>query len=418
MAVDYDPYSHEVMRDPHPVYARLRAESPVHYLAKYDCWALARFADVWAATLDAASFSARGGTAPGQVLRRDPAPHTFMTMDLPEHRVHRALISGRYGRRAVARLEPRVREVAHELLAGVAGELDVYAWANRAAIWLGAELLGLERDDAEQLRGWIDDFFERAPGQAGPGPENFASAGRVSERLAQLVAARRAAPRAGDDHLTAWLSARIEGRALTDEEIVANLYSMLVVATETVPAAVANTAALLAAHPDALARVLAEPSWIPAAWAETLRVDQPTNLLGRRAIRDVAIGGEQIRTGQGVLLLWASANRDEAEFPGAARFDLDRRPARSLSFGHGIHKCLGEHLANLEGRVLLTELLARTGKFAVDWRRAERRYGEFLCGYRQLPILFGAAAHSRRSAGSRPARRARNSGGPETNPAG
>jgi cytochrome P450 len=95
-----------------------------------------------------------------------------------------------------------------------------------------------------------------------------------------------------------------------------------------------------------------------------------------------------------VLLLWASANRDEAEFPDAARFDLDRRPARSLSFGHGIHKCLGEHLANLEGRVLLEELLGATREFRVDWARAERMYGEFLCGYRQLPILFGASAHS------------------------
>jgi hypothetical protein len=396
MAIDYDPYSHEVMRDPHPVYARLRAESPVHYLERYDCWALARFADVWAATLDAEAFSARGGTAPGQVLRRDPAPHTFMTMDLPEHRVHRGLISARYGRGAVARLEPRVRTIARELLAPLAerGELDAYAWANRAAIWLGAELLGLERDDAEQLRVWIDGFFHREAGQAGPGPDNLAFAGRVTLRLAEIVAARRARPPVGDDHVSAWLAARIDGRALTDEEIVANLYSMLVVATETVPAAVANTAALLAQHPAALARVLAEPALIPAAWAESLRVDQPTNLLGRRVVRDVEIGCQTLRAGQGVLLLWSSANRDEAEFPDAARFDLDRRPPRSLSFGHGIHKCLGEHLANLEGRVLLEELLGATREFRVDWTRAERMYGEFLCGYRQLPILFGASARS------------------------
>jgi hypothetical protein len=394
--VAYDPYSDEAMRDPHPLYARLRAESPVHYLAKYDCWALARFADVWAATLDAESFTARGGTAPGQVLRRDPAPHTFMTMDLPEHRLHRGLISGRYGRGAVAKLEPRVRAIARELLAPVSrgGELDAYAWANRAAIWLGAELLGLERDDAEELRTWIDGFFQREAGQAGPGPENLAFAGRVAARLGEIVAARRAHPQHGDDHLSAWLAARIDGRALTDEDVVANLYSMLVVATETVPAALANTAALLAQHPEALARVLTAPAWIPAAWAESLRVDQPTNLLGRRVARDVEVRGHRLRAGQGVLLLWASANRDEAEFPEAGRFDLDRRPPRSLSFGHGVHKCLGEHLANLEGRVLLEELLGLVGEFRVDWARSARMYGEFLCGYRQLTILFRASAHS------------------------
>jgi cytochrome P450 len=139
--------------------------------------------------------------------------------------------------------------------------------------------------------------------------------------------------------------------------------------------------------------VLADRALIPTAWVEALRVDQPTNLLGRRVIRDVALRGRTLRAGQGVLLLWASATRDETEFPDASRFDLDRRPARSLSFGHGIHKCLGEHLANLEGRVLVEELLALTGGFRVDWARAARMYGEFLCGYRQLPILFGSEAH-------------------------
>jgi cytochrome P450 len=285
VAVEYDPYADDAMRDPHPIYARLRAESPVHFLAKYDCWALARFEDVYAATLDAESFSAHGGTAPGQVLRREPAPHTFMTMDLPEHRVHRGLISARYGRGAVAKLEPRVRAIARELLAPHArgGELDAYAWANRAAIWLAAELLGLERDDAEQLRVWVDGFFRRGAGQAGPGPENFECAGRVSARLAEIVAARRRQPRGGEDHLCEWLAARIDGRALTDEEIVANLYSMLVVATETVPAAVANTLALLDANPAARARVLADRALIPAAWAEALRGDPR-----RRAARPYA----------------------------------------------------------------------------------------------------------------------------------
>jgi hypothetical protein len=93
-----------------------------------------------------------------------------------------------------------------------------------------------------------------------------------------------------------------------------------------------------------------------------------------------------------VLLLWASATRDEAEFPRAGEFDLDRRPPRSLSFGHGIHKCLGEHLANLEGRVLLEELFAALGEYEVRWEQAERMYGEFLCGYRQLPVVFLPAA--------------------------
>jgi cytochrome P450 len=264
----------------------------------------------------------------------------------------------------------------------------VYALASRAAIWAGADLLGLARDAAEQLRAWVDEFFHRERGQAGPGPDNYQAAGRVSARLAEIVAARRAHPRLGEDHLSAWLAARVDGHALSDEDIVANLYSMLVVATETVPAAVANTIALLAAHPESRDRLLSDPALIPAAWAEALRLDQPTNLLGRRVIRDCQLRGRQLREGQGVLLLWASATRDEAEFPNAASFDLSRRPARSLSFGHGVHKCLGEHLANIEGRVLLEELLAVLGAYEVEWPQAERMYGEFLCGYRRLPVSF------------------------------
>jgi cytochrome P450 len=393
MSVAYDPYSDEVMRDPHPTYARLRAESPVHYLAQYDCWALSRFEHVYAVTLDAERFTARGGTAPGQVLRRDPAPHTFMTMDLPEHRVHRGLISGRYGRNTVARLEPEIRAAARTLLAPLAerGALDVYAdVANRAAIWIGADLLGIPRDEAELLRSWVDEFLHRERGQAGPGPQNLAAAGRLTARFAEIVRERRARHVAGADHLSAWLAARIDGRALSDEEIVANLYSMLVVATETVPSAVANTLALLHANPEARERVLADRALIPYAFTEALRVDQPTNLLGRRVVRDCELGGQRLRADQGVLLLWASATRDEAEFPNPERFDLDRRPRRSLSFGHGIHKCLGEHLANLEARVLLEELLAVLGRFDIDSVGAERTYGEFLCGYRRLPVTFRA----------------------------
>lgn len=150
----------------------------------------------------------------------------------------------------------------------------------------------------------------------------------------------------------------------------------------------ARTLALLHANPDARERVRADRALVPHAFAESLRVDQPTNLLGRRFARDCELGGERLRAGQGVLLLWASATRDEAEFPNASRFDLDRQPRRSLGFGHGIHKCLGEHRANLEGRVLIEELLALLGRFDLDIGRAERTHGEFLCGSRQLPVTF------------------------------
>ena len=118
--IDYDPYSHEAMTDAFPLYARLRAESPVHYIEKYDCWALSRFQDVWDASLDQEHFTARGGQSPGQVMLGEAIPRTFMTMDPPEHRSHRSVIGAEYTRRAAERDAPRIRGLAREICFGCA----------------------------------------------------------------------------------------------------------------------------------------------------------------------------------------------------------------------------------------------------------------------------------------------------------
>jgi len=167
---------------------------------------------------------------------------------------------------------------------------------------------------------------------------------------------------------------------------------MMVTGTEVTPLAVANTIYYLAKHPDQLARVQADLSLVPHVFAESLRYDQPTNLLGRRVRQDTVVQGEQLREGQGVMFLWASANRDEREFERADEFDIDRRPRRTLSFGHGIHKCLGEHLGMLEGRVLLEEILRAAPDFELLEDEVKRTYGEFLHGFDHVPIEFTPGA--------------------------
>lgn len=394
MTPRYDPFDHEVMLDPWPVYAALRREKPVYYIEKYDCWALARFEDIWNASLDHEAFSAAEGTSPPQILLREPSPRTFLTMDLPEHRRHRALIAKRYTRPAMAALEPSVRELVRETLLPLLGRgtFDVYAdLANRVATVVTAGLLGIDRDEALEFRSWIDGFFHRDPRQQGTNDGNLAHGERIAAYLGGLVERGRRTARDGDDHLSVWLRAEVDGARLSDEQVAGNIYAIMVTGSEVVPLAVANTVVFLHQHPEQRARVLDDPSLVPDAFAESLRYDQPTNLLGRRVTRDAEIGGEKLREGQGLLFLFASANRDESEFETADRFDIGRRPRRTLSYGHGIHKCLGEHMGRMLGRVMLEELLPRVADYEIEAGEARRIYGEFLSGYNEVPIRFEPA---------------------------
>ncbi len=389
--VDYDPYSHEAMTDPFDLYARLRREEPVYYIEQYDTWALARFEDVWNASLDQQHFTARNGQSPGQILLREPIPHTFMTMDPPEHRIHRGLIGAEYSRRAAERDAPRIRELAREILAPLLtrGEMEVYSeYANRVTTLNAGHMAGVPRQDIEQVRTWIDGFLAREDGQIGTSEANAAFAGELDGYFRQLTRECREHPERAKGHLARWVGAEIEGSRLDDDAIVANLLSLVITGSETTPLSVAGTLYYLEQNPDQKALVTGDLAHVGNAFAESLRIDQPTNMLGRRVKEDVEIGGRKLREGQGVLFLYASANRDEREFPEPDRYDVLRCPRRTLSFGHGVHKCLGEHLGMAMGVILLEELLEAVGSFSLEPDACKRVYGEFLSGFHRVPIRF------------------------------
>ena len=389
--IAYDPYSHEAMSDPFALYARLRAEAPVYYIEQYDTWALLRFEDVWNASLDQDHFTATGGQAPGQILLREPAPHTFMTMDPPAHRIHRGLIGPEYTRRAAERDAPRIRALAREILAPLLehGEMEVYSqYANRVTTHNAGHMAGVPREDIEQVRRWIDGFLVRERGQVGTSEANAAHVVELDGYLRELIRSRRKNPDRASGHLATWLAAEVDGRRLDDDAIAANLFSLVVTGSETTPLSVAGTLYYLAADPDQQRLVVDDLAHVGNAFAETLRYDQPTNLLGRRVRADVEVGGRLLTTGQGVLFVYASANRDEREFPDADRFDVLRCPRRTLSFGHGVHKCLGEHLGMTMGTILLEELLEAVGAYQLDPSTCHRLYGEFLSGFNEVPIRF------------------------------
>jgi len=389
--IGYDPFSDAVMRNPWPFYARLRAEQPVFYSETYDTWFLSRFEDIWNSTKNDV-FTAERGVTPEMVLLKAPPPPepVFSMLDMPRQRDYRRLLVPPYTKRRVSEMEPRIRAIVKETLEPLlAGEsFDVYAdLADPVATRVIGELIGLPSEEALPLRTLVDTLFRRQPGQVGTSPDGEEARTRLLTRLMEIVAERaKRGDTGGEDHIAAMLRAEVEGRAPTHSMIAAMAFTMLVTGAEVVPLAVANTAYYLWQHPDQRRRAVADPSLVTDAFTESLRYDQPTNLLGRFVARDVELGGQYLHSGQGVMFLWASGNRDEREFERADEFDITRRPRRSLSYGHGIHKCIGEHLGNLEGRLILEALLAAAPEYAVDTNGASRAYSEFLHGYRCVPV--------------------------------
>jgi cytochrome P450 len=390
--LDYDPYSDAVMRDPWPHYAALRREAPVFYSEQYDTWFLSRFEDIWTSTTQDIFTAERGVTPEMVLLKRPPAPDpVFSMLDLPRQRDHRRLLVPRYTRRAVSRLEDDVRAKVHRLLDPLAarGSFDVYRdLAAPLATLVIADLIGLPAERALQWRALVEAHFRRVPGQVGASDENNAALGELMMGLVGFIEERRAEPDSGrDDHISALLRAEIEGEPLSLGSVVATVFTLIVTGVEVVPLAVANTVQYLFDHPDQRRMLVEDRSLIPHAFDESLRYDQPTNLLGRFVKDEVELRGQRLRPGQGVMFLWASGTRDEDEFERADQFDITRRPKRFLSYGHGIHKCIGEHLGALEGRVLLEALLEIAPDYTVA-EGAERAYSEFLHGYHRMPIEF------------------------------
>jgi cytochrome P450 len=189
--------------------------------------------------------------------------------------------------------------------------------------------------------------------------------------------------------VSVFLGFELGGRRLTDLEIASHLQTLVIGGTDTTPKAIGAALLRLHQHPEQRAHLAAEPRRIPAAFSEALRIDMPTQFMARTLARDVELHGQKLRPGQGVLLLFAAANRDVREFPDPDRFDALRSPRRILAFGHAAHVCLGVHVARLEGCVVLEEILARFPEYALDEARVVRRRADQIQGVVSLPIQIG-----------------------------
>ena len=386
----YDPYDYEIDADPHPIWRRMRDEAPVYRNGRYDFYALSRFRDVLDAGLDAERFqSGRSTVLEFMDTKFDPAPLIFK--DPPEHSQLRKLASRAFSPRRISQIEKRVRELVSGYLdpfVGSGGFDYVADFGAKLPVMVIGSLLGVPEEDQDQIRMWTDRTLHREPGETEPDP---GIQGKLWGYFGRYIKERRKAPR--DDMMTDLLEAELvledgSTRRLDDLELLTFIGLLSAAGNETVARFLGFAGSTLHRFPEERAKLVADPSKIPNAVEELLRYEAPSPVQGRTLTTDVELHGTRMPEGSKILLLTASAGRDDREYPDPDRFDVDRTIDRHVSLGYGIHFCLGASLARLEARVALEETLARFPVWNVDYDAAEWVHTSTVRGYERLPIRF------------------------------
>jgi cytochrome P450 len=377
-----------------------RAHGEVYFDDKQQCWQVLGHPEAVAVLSDPALFS-----SDLTVLRPDQDDlalfqrGNFVNMDPPQHRKLRTLVSQAFTPRVVGDLEPRIAELTNELLDQAGERFDLIdALAYPLPVIVIAELLGIPTSDRGLFRTWADVLI-------GQDVDPDQALGEVSEKTLMAVAptvremnayfldyirSRRAGP--GSDLTSKLVQAEVDGERLADEEIIGFVGLLLIAGHITTTATLGNSVVTFQENPDAVAEVRADPTLLPAAIEEVLRVRTPFPRLGRITKVDTEVGGVRIPAGQIVLPWLAAANRDQRVFTEPHRFDIHRAPNPHLTFGHGIHFCLGAPLARLEARVALRLLLERYRDVEVAGdEQVEHRNPWTMVGVTRLPLEVRAA---------------------------
>ena len=389
-------FSDNMRRNPFPLYEQMRNHSPVFHELRSDLWMLFDYESVKRALSDQEAFSSNPMTA------NHPAPPWIIFMDPPRHAKLRALVSLAFTPRVVANLEPRIKALSRELLDGCIedGEMDLARdYAVPLPMKVIAELIGIPIADWARFRHWSDVILKLSYVVRGiSDPQEAAKAAsevqvvmaEIKEYLPELIKQRQATP--AEDLLTGLALAEVDGERLTEEEILGFFQLLIVAGQETTANLINNTILCVVEHPGQLERLKAAPELLPAAIEEALRHRSPIQWTFRATKQDVAMHGQVIPKGKLLLAVMGSANRDGHAFREPERFDMARDPNPHLSFGHGLHFCLGAPLARMEGRIALTDSLSRLNGLELASREPwEPRKALHVHGPTRLPIRFEPA---------------------------
>jgi len=381
-SIDWDPTAPDTVPERFEQMNDMRGRCPVAWNNRHGGeWSLLRYEDVVATALDPATFSNAGAS-------RYAKPLPPLEFDPPEHGDYRRLVAGFFMPKRIQALELRVRQMAIDLIdpliAQGGGDLAKDLSYPLPALGLCA-LLNIEGGHWGEIKAWSEATLLRDSDD--PAERAIADAGheRILEFGLEMIAERRVNPRDPDDDVTSTLmAARVNGEAFDDDFIARALRIFISAGHNSTTSALGNALLFLAEHPDAQQLLRSEPSRIPAAVEEILRWETPVQEMPRWAVRDVEIGGRQIKAGERIALFWAAANRDAEAFPDADQCILDRKPNRHVAFGQGIHMCLGAPMARMEIRVALETLLARSRAFVLAGKPERARFHRM--GVTALPV--------------------------------
>ena len=385
----YDPFDHKIDDDPYPVWKRMRAEAPLYYNDKYNFYALSRYDDVAPALHDWQTYrSGRGTTADILFAGVEIPPGILLFEDPPLHDLHRRLLSRVFTPRRMLAVEDLVRDLCCRALDPLRGSDGFDFVADLGAVMpmrtIGY-LLGIPEEGQQAIRDRNDKNITIDSEGAAFDPEKFEDSVAL---FADYIEWRATHP--SDDLMTELLNAQVEepdgtARPLERTEVLAYTAMIAGAGNETTARLIGFMGELLGNHPDQRRELVADPSLIPSAVEETLRFEPPSPVQARYVAQDVELYGHTVTEGSYMLLLNASANRDETHFDQPDRYDIHRTGGH-LSFGQGLHFCLGSALARLEARVAFEEVFKRWTDWEVDYQHASRARTSSVRGWARLPV--------------------------------
>ena len=391
-AVQWDPYSAAYKDDPYAVYRRLREEAPLYYNEQHDFYAVSRFADIERSLPDWRTFpSSRGGILELIKSGFELPPGTLIFEDPPIHDLHRKLLARVFTPRRIAELEPAVRRYCTAVLDPLVGadrfDLVETVSAEMPMRVIGM-LLGIPEADQAAIRDKSDARLRTEDGAA----MEFSAENFDGNQFADYIDWRRDNP--STDLMTDLINAEFVDengvrRTLTRDEILTYVTVVAGAGNETTGRLIGWMGSTLARHPDQRRELVADPSLIPNAIEELLRFEPPGHAVARYVAKDAEFHGQKVPEGSALLFIVASANRDHRRYPDGERFDIHRRMGHQLTFGMGVHYCLGAALARLEGRVAMEEILARFPEWDVEWERATLAQTSTVRGWESLPLVVG-----------------------------
>ena len=387
----YDPFDPVIDADPYPVYRRLREEAPLYYNQRHDFYAVSRADDVDRILLDNATFiSGRGGIL--DFIRADlqMPPAMFIYTDPPAHTRYRKVLHGVFTPRRIAELEPKVRAFCARSVDALigSGRFDFMAdLGTQVPMRTIGMLLGIPESEQDSHRQDTEGALRAEPGEQLKPKEDFAD----GSAFADYIDWRADHP--SDDLMTDLLNAELDegdgtSRRLTREEVLTYTSLLAAAGAETTGHLISWSGKVLADHPEQRRQLVENPSLIPKAIEEILRLESPAQQFARYVAEDTQFYSQTVPEGSIMLFLLGSANHDDRRFPDGDRFDIHRENTKHVSFGIGAHYCMGAALARLEGRIALEEILKRFPEWEIDTDNARMASSPALRGWDSLPAFI------------------------------